>query len=92
MSFPYNKEILGCILGPAKGEGNKMAQWVMKGSGNVVPHKTLSHTLFDSLSERKWSTSMNPPPETTPDDQDLYEEYEDDDKIARFLPEMEETI
>eukprot|EP00957_Ditylum_brightwellii_P086440 6576575-Ditylum_brightwellii.AAC.1 len=27
MSFPFNKEMLGCILGPAKGEGNEMAQW-----------------------------------------------------------------
>eukprot|EP00957_Ditylum_brightwellii_P201323 15325094-Ditylum_brightwellii.AAC.1 len=30
-------DILSCILGPAKGEGNKMAQWVMKGNDNGVP-------------------------------------------------------
>ena len=35
--FPFNKEVLGRILGPAKGEGNEMAQWVLKANGNVVP-------------------------------------------------------
>ena len=35
---------------------------------------------------------MNPPPETTPDDRDPYDEYEDDDEKARSLPEMEETV
>eukprot|EP00957_Ditylum_brightwellii_P024375 1840042-Ditylum_brightwellii.AAC.1 len=35
---------------------------------------------------------MNPPPETTPYDQDPYDEYEDEDEIARSLPEMEETV
>eukprot|EP00957_Ditylum_brightwellii_P155780 11859701-Ditylum_brightwellii.AAC.1 len=36
---------------------------------------------------------MNPPPETTPNDQETYDEYEDDDddEKARSLPEMEET-
>eukprot|EP00957_Ditylum_brightwellii_P141006 10742407-Ditylum_brightwellii.AAC.1 len=38
MSFLFNKEILGCVLEPAKGEGNEMAQWVMKGNGDIVPH------------------------------------------------------
>ena len=26
--FLLQREILGCILGPAKGEGNEMAQWI----------------------------------------------------------------
>eukprot|EP00957_Ditylum_brightwellii_P195210 14872522-Ditylum_brightwellii.AAC.1 len=30
-------EVLGHVLGPAKGEGSKMAQWAMKGNGNVAP-------------------------------------------------------
>eukprot|EP00957_Ditylum_brightwellii_P196209 14950317-Ditylum_brightwellii.AAC.1 len=83
-----------------------MAQWVMKGNGNVVPRQTLtllnveelnskteirSSNLFDSLIERRWGTSMNPQPETTPDDWNPYDEYEGDDKKARSLPEMEET-
>ena len=37
---PFNREILGRILGPAKGEGNEMAQWVLKANGQVVPRRT----------------------------------------------------
>eukprot|EP00957_Ditylum_brightwellii_P098603 7511498-Ditylum_brightwellii.AAC.1 len=74
-----------------------MAQWLMKGNGDVVPRQTLrllkvedlnskieivSHNLFDLLIKRRWGTSMNPPPETTPDDHDLYDEHEDDDEKA----------
>ncbi len=29
-SFPYQKECLGRCLGPAKNEGNAMAQWILK--------------------------------------------------------------
>ena len=35
--FPMPREVLGRVLGPAKGEGNEMAQWVLKANGNVVP-------------------------------------------------------
>eukprot|EP00957_Ditylum_brightwellii_P144512 11008203-Ditylum_brightwellii.AAC.1 len=35
---------------------------------------------------------MNPPPESTPNDWVPYDEYEDDDEIARSLPEMEEIV
>ena len=33
--------MLGRVLGPAKGEGNEMAQWVLKANGRVVPRRTL---------------------------------------------------
>eukprot|EP00957_Ditylum_brightwellii_P176475 13439619-Ditylum_brightwellii.AAC.1 len=74
-----------------------MAQWVLKGNVNVVPRRTLrllkveelnseteirSCNLFDSLFERRWGTSMNPPPETILDDWDPYDEYEDNDEKA----------
>jgi hypothetical protein len=39
--FPFNREVLGRVLGPAKGEGNEMAQWILKANGNVVPRRTL---------------------------------------------------
>jgi hypothetical protein len=32
-SFPYQKECLGRCLGPAKNEGNAMAQWILKANG-----------------------------------------------------------
>ncbi len=36
-AFPFQKEHLGCCLGPAKNEGNEMAQWVLRDNGKVVP-------------------------------------------------------
>eukprot|EP00957_Ditylum_brightwellii_P180980 13787703-Ditylum_brightwellii.AAC.1 len=60
-----------------------MAQWVMKSSGNAMPFQTLrllnveelhseteirSCKFFDSLIERRWGSSINPPPETTLND------------------------
>ena len=36
-AFPQNKEVLGCMLGPAHGAGNEMAQWILKVNGLVVP-------------------------------------------------------
>ena len=38
--FPFNIVIIGRILGPAKGEGNKMAQWVLKANGIVTLRRT----------------------------------------------------
>jgi hypothetical protein len=40
-SFPFQKEQLGRCLGPAKNEGNEMAQWVLKDNGKVLPRRTL---------------------------------------------------
>ena len=40
-AFPHNHEVLGRVLGLARGEGNKMAQWVLKANGRVVPHRSL---------------------------------------------------
>ena len=28
--FPHNQEVLGCVFGPAEGEGNEPSQWVLK--------------------------------------------------------------
>ena len=63
--------MLGRVLGPAKGDRNEMARWILKASGRVIPHRT-SQTLkvdeihsemelkkreiFDGLIERIWGT------------------------------------
>ena len=47
--FPFNREVLGKILGPATGEGNEMAQWVLKANGNVVPRRTARSLHVDEL-------------------------------------------
>ena len=40
-AFPNNREVLGRVLGPVRGEGNEMAQWVLKANGRVVPRRSL---------------------------------------------------
>ena len=82
-AFPHNREVLGRVLGPACGEGNEMAQWVLKANGKVVPQRSLrpltiaeqhnavenkKRNVFDALIERRMGTSINPPP--TPEDRD----------------------
>jgi hypothetical protein len=57
-------EVLGRVLGPAKGKGNEMAQWLLKANGNVVPRRTLRplHTAarFTALRrQRKEKHSMH---------------------------------
>ena len=39
--FPHNQEVLGRVLGPARGEGNELSQWVLKSNRNVVPRRTV---------------------------------------------------
>ena len=74
--FPFNREVLGRALGPARGEGNEMAQWILKANGKVVPrrtHRPLSvseihsetekkkRETFDALIERRLGSSIKPP-------------------------------
>jgi hypothetical protein len=53
MSFLYQRERLGICLGPAKNEGNEMAQWILKENGKVVPHRTLHCLTPAELSPSK---------------------------------------
>jgi hypothetical protein len=49
-SFPYQREWLRRCLGPAKNEGNVMAQWILKENGQVVPCHMLCHLTPAELS------------------------------------------
>ena len=40
-TYPFNRHILGRVLGPTVNAGNKMCQWVLKANGSVVPKRTL---------------------------------------------------
>jgi hypothetical protein len=75
-AFPNQQEVLGRVLGPARGEGNEMCQWVWKGNGKVVPRRSVRplnpseihseveikrRNVFDELIERRHGTSINPP-------------------------------
>ena len=74
--FPFNKELLGRILGPARGEGDQMSQWMLKPNGRVVPRRTArplndaelcsefeirKRKIFDAFIEGKQRTSIIPP-------------------------------
>jgi hypothetical protein len=104
--FPYPREILGRILGPATGAGNEMSQWILKSNGNVVPRRSMrplrvdelhsseeqkKREIFGALIERRWGTSINPPTDTA-DKDDEWEEYEDPDEPARTVPDIEDTV
>ena len=104
--FPFNREVLGRVLGPATGEGNEMCQWVLKANGNVVPRRTLrpltvderhspleikKRDTFNDLIERRWGTAMSPPQVSEKDD-DPWEVYHDDDELPRHIPDVEDVV
>ena len=75
-AFPNQREVLGRVLGPSRGEGNEMCQWVLKANGKVVPRRSVrplheaeihspceirKRETFDELIERSHGTSINPP-------------------------------
>ena len=105
--FPHNREILGRVLGPATGEGNEMAQWVLRSNGTVVPRRTVrpltlaecqssteikKRHLFDQLIERRHGMTINGPKGPTNDVEDEFVPYEDPDEPARLIPDMEDTV
>ena len=80
-SFPMQREILGRVLGPAKGEGNEMSQWVLKANGRVVPRRTCrplttaemngsseqsKRNEFDRLIQGRWGSTINLPKSNVP--------------------------
>ena len=89
--FSFNREMLGQVLGPAKGEGNEMAQWILKANGFVVPLRTCrplntskihsedekkKRNIFNSLIKAKLGTSLNPPREEIKDESGDLDLYE----------------
>jgi hypothetical protein len=101
----FNQEILGRVLGPAKGESNEIAQWTLKANGNVVLRRTVrplnmaglhsdteikKRAIFDALIEGRWGTSMSAPPEET--SEDTFEEYWDNDEEQHVIPDVEDTV
>ena len=96
VKFPHNQEVLGHVLGPARGKGNEMAQWVLKANGNVVlrcslqplqvseihsPSKVWKWETFDHLIKRRWGTSINPLKEPVKTNNDENDGSGDEDDI-----------
>lgn len=84
-NFPEGTEALGRVLGPAKGEGNEMAQWILKPNGKVVPRRTVrplepdewnsetekrKRKIFDELIEKRWGTCWKAPDDSAYDSED----------------------
>ena len=91
-SFPFQREVLGRILGSARGEGNEMAQWILKSNGKVVPrrsHRPLKteeiysanekdkRRLFDQLIQRRWGDGTSGPNEDRDNDNDDENNFEE---------------
>ena len=47
---------------------------------------------FDALIERRWGTSINPPPVVTVDDDREWEEYEDNDESPNIIHETHDAV
>ena len=103
--FPFPKEILGKVLGPAKNAGNEMAQWVLKSNGQIVPRRTLrklkpeelynnpteaqKRAVFNTSIRSKYGDSVNPPPKPLDASETDFVPYEDDEVESNEVPEMD---
>ena len=79
IQFPYQKQLLGRVLGPMKNEGNAMTQAILTDKGTVVPRRSIRHLTieeihstieqrkreaFDSKIKEKLGDSLTPRPNT----------------------------
>ena len=106
--FPYNQEVLGRVLGPARGEGNELSQWVLKSNGNVVPRQTVQalqlaeihsdtekckRDVFDALIERRWGSPMSTP---NTDETEMMTDAEDNesnnDEMTKLHINIEDSV
>jgi hypothetical protein len=106
-NFPLPREVLGRTLGPAKGEGNEMAQWCLKANGNVAPRRTVrsltpdelaseteiqKSVTFNELIKTLWGTSVSPPMDEPSKDEYDFEEYADDDEQPLSFPDFDDPV
>jgi hypothetical protein len=56
-AFPKQLEVMGRVLGPARGECNEMCQWVLKGNRTVVPRRSV-RPLNPSEIHVKWRSNI----------------------------------
>ena len=82
-----------------------MAQWIHKPNGSVFtrrkfrslhvdeihnPEEIKKREVFGALIERRWGTSRTPPTSTKSDNDEQWEEHEDDEELARIVPDIED--
>ena len=55
--FPHHHLVLGRVLGPSVGVGNKMAQWILKGNVRVASRRSdrplLTDEIYNNNEEKK---------------------------------------
>ena len=105
-TFPFNKEVLGRVLGPTE-KGNEMCQTVLKANGATVPKRTVrplttaeihsetekqKRAVFDKLIEARHGTSINPPSKEKVKSDDEWDPYADEDEAPMEMPEIEEPV
>ena len=103
-AFPNNKEVLGRVLGPARGAGNDMPQWILKANGRVVPKRSLSpltvdelhspvelkkREVFDELIKRRWGSPMTP---SNTQQQKVVKKYEDHEQQEHPTLEVRDIV
>lgn len=105
--FPLMREILGRVLGPAKGSGNEMAQWILKSNGQVVPRRTVrplteaechsevearKRQEFDAAIKDRYGDSINLPPVPLPPKDDPEPTDDDDDDDDLRMPQLDDPV
>jgi hypothetical protein len=103
--FPNPREVLGRCLGPAKGAGNEMSQWILKGNGRVIPRRTVrplnaieinsevsrqQRRDFDTVIHSKFGSPFEPARPIK--EYDVLDEYEDNEEAARVIPEFTDPV
>ena len=84
-----------------------MCQWILKANGRVVPrrsHRPLTiaerhspvevkkRKVFNTLIERRWGTTINPPKSREESGRLTFNGYEDDDEPERIVQEIEDAV
>ena len=106
--FPHDKERLGRCLGPARGEGNEMAQWVITPKATVVPRRTVRplttaelhsekekriRAIFDAVIEKRYGNRFSVPKDISPQSTgDTWEPYSDSEEEAWEAIDIEDTV
>ena len=104
--FPLPREVLGRTLGPARGEGNEMAQWILKSNGNVVPRRSVraltpeekrsetekhKRLIFTELISKRWGDASHPPSSTDEPDPTMDAQDEDEDQTT-LVPVFDDPV
>ena len=106
--FPCDKERLGRCLGPASGEGNELAQWILTFKATVVPRHTARplttaelhsekekqiRAIFDAVYERRYGNRFSVPEDISPQSTgDTWEPYSDSEEEAWEAIDIEDTV